>query len=357
MNCVYKWLSIGLAATMLFSMTACKEEEPPAVDIGMDPPVIAPVDSTSAPTTTTVAPAPLFQVNAVTGVEDMSGSLSRPVGVMVANNDFIQSEQVGIGSADMWVEAETEGGITRLMAVFASSERVPEAIGPVRSARTPFAKIAQALGLGYAHAGGSYTALDYIASSDIADMDVNGGENGGEYSWRDHSFPHDYEYRLRTNGEYLTKYLTDRDYSTTPTREIPWTFGAQTGETATKVSITMSGAQRIGFTYDSAKKTYTKTNGYSESVHTDASGAAITPNTVLVLYTDKYWENDTTIDFYLQSGEGYVFSDGKMRRFDWTRSEGGFTMTEKDGSKLTIAQGKVYLCVAASGYSSDISYN
>ncbi len=352
-----KWIvKIGcavLAVSMLCSLTACKEEVP-GIDIGMDNiPTIPPVTTTTVATTT----APPLQINPVTGVADMNGSaMSRPVGVMVANNDFIQSEQVGIGAADMWVEMETEGGITRLMAVFANSERVPDAIGPVRSARTPFAKVAEALGLGYAHAGGSYTALSYIASSDIGDLDVNGGDSGSAYSWRDHDYPHDYEYRLRTNGESLTRYIQDMEYSTTPTREIPWTFGEQMGEVANKVSIRLSGAQQIGFTYDPTTKVYTKTNGYSESVHTDSAGRAITPNTVLVLYTDKYWENDTTIDFYMQSGEGYVFSDGVMRRFDWTRSASGFTMTEKDGSKLSIGEGKVYLCVAASGYSSEISY-
>ena len=350
MKIVYKFTAFVFAAAMLASMTACGEEKP-SIDIGMTAPTIPVV--TTAPTTTA---APLA-TNPITGVADMNGSsLSRPVGIMVANNDFIQSEQVGIGAADMWMEAETEGGITRLMAVFANSERVPDAIGPVRSARTPFAKVAEALGLGYAHAGGSYTALSYIASSDIGDLDVNGGDSGSAYSWRDDSYPHDYEYRLRTNGESLTRYMSDMGYSTAATRDIPWTFGKQTGETANTVQITLSGAQTIGFTYDSKTKVYTKTNGYSETVHKDSAGTPITPNTVLVLYTDKYWENDTTIDFYLQSGEGYVFSNGVMRRFDWTRDTNGFTMTEKDGKQLTIGEGKVYLCVASSGYSSDISY-
>ena len=338
------------AAAMLLTFSACNET-PPGLDV--DVPTID--AETTVPTVTTTA-APVTD-NPLTGLADMNQSnLSRPVGVMVANNDFIQGEQVGIGTADMWMEAETEGGITRMMAIFSNTERVPQAIGPVRSARTPFVKVAQALGLGYTHAGGSYTALAYLASSDVADLDVNAGEDGGAYSWRDNDFPHDYEYRLRTNGTMLTKYAADMDYSVIPTRDIPWTFGEQTGETANEISIAMSGAQTIGFTYDAAAGVYTKTNGYSKTPHKDSDGAAITPTSVLVLYTDKYQETNDTIDFYLQSGEGYVFSAGVMRRFDWTRDESGFTMTEKDGGKLTLAEGKIYMCVVASGYSSDISY-
>lgn len=347
-----RMLCAATAAVMLLTMSACREEVP-NVTVGM---TTGTTDTTTKATVATTTAAPVDD-NMITGVADMNRStLSRPVGIMVANNDFIQDEQVGLGAADMWVEAETEGGITRMMAVFANTERVPEAIGPVRSARTPFAKVAEALGLGYVHAGGSYTALDYIASSDIADLDVNGGENGSAYSWRDSSYPHDYEYRLRTSGAMLTQYVADRGYSVTPVTDFPWTFGAQTGEAATKVSIAMSGAQTIGFVYDSTAGVYCKTNGYSETPHVDIAGTAIAPKSVIVLYTDKYWENDTTIDFYLQSGEGYVFSDGVMRRFDWTRDSGGFTMTEKDGSMLTLAEGKVYLCVAATGYESDIWY-
>lgn len=351
MKHVYRVLCAATASAMLLTLSACNET-PAGLDVTVPPAD----DGNTTTTVATTAPAPISE-NIITGVSDMNETtLQRPVGVMIANNDFIQSEQIGLGAADMWVEAETEGGITRMMAVFANTERVPAAIGPVRSARTPFVKVAQALGLGYVHAGGSYTALDYLASSDTADLDVNAGESGGTYSWRDNEYTHDYEYRLRTSGEKLTKYLADRGDSIVPTREIPWTFGEQSGESATDVSVMMSGAQTIGFTYNSETGVYTKTNGSSKTPHADSSGMQICPTTVLVLYTDQYWENDTTIDFYLQSGEGYVFSKGVMRRFDWTRSADGFTMNEKDGSTLTIGEGKVYLCVVSAGYESEISY-
>ncbi len=341
-----------LATAMMMSMAACKPSTP-NITVNMTTTPNNVTTTTKAPTTTGVP----LELNPITGVADMQGSsYSHPVGVMVANNDFIQSEQLGIGSADMWMEAETEGGITRLMAVFANSERVPDEIGPVRSARTPFVKVAQSFGLGYSHAGGSYTALAYLGASNIADLDVNGGDNGNAYSWRDSSYPHDYEYRLRTSGELLTKYMNDREYSSVATHEIPWKFGEQEGETAEKVSVTISGAQTIGFDYDTEKKVYVKTNGYSETVHKDSAGTAIAPNTVIVLYTEKYMENDVTIDFNYEGGEGYVFSNGKMRTFDWTRDASGFMMTENDGSQLTIGKGKVYLCVVAHEYSSELSY-
>lgn len=56
--------------------------------------------------------------------------------VMIGNNDKSRP-QYGLDQADMYVEAETEGGITRIMAVFANAARVPAQLGPVRSAGRP----------------------------------------------------------------------------------------------------------------------------------------------------------------------------------------------------------------------------
>ena len=80
----------------------------------------------------------------------------RPVAIMIGNNDRSRP-QINIDKADMYMEAETEGGITRIMAVFAGNSRVPNTIGPIRSARTPFIKSAESLDSIYVHAGGSKT--------------------------------------------------------------------------------------------------------------------------------------------------------------------------------------------------------
>lgn len=335
MKQITRWLCAVLAVVMLGTMCACKQD--------YDVSDVEQQENKGVQ-------------NRITGLYDMGETdITRPVGVMVANNDFIQDEQVGIGQADMWVECETEGGITRLMAVFASSERVPESIGPIRSARSPFFHVVEALGLAYAHAGGSYTALDMIAASNIADLDLNTG-SGSNYSWRDESYPHDYEYTLRTSGEKLTQYMNDQGYKQYAVTDFPWTFGEIAGQAATDISVKLSGAQTIGFTYDSATGVYAKTNGSYATPHVDIAGNPITASNVLLLYSDKIWENETTIDFALQSGTGYVFSNGSMRRFNWTRDANGFTMTETDGTTLVMATGKTYMCVVDTEYEGSLTY-
>lgn len=306
---------------------------------------------------TTTAPAPV-SVNPLTGKNDMNGSTSdRPVGIMIANNDFIQDAQVGIADADMWMEAETEAGITRIMAVFANSSRIPSSIGPIRSARSPFVHVAEALGFAYVHAGGSLPALSNISSADIADINLD-TEEGADYSWRDEEYYqyHDYEFCLRTGGKEMTDYIADHNYSTAAVRSVPWTFGGQTGSKATTVDIRMSDAQLIQFEYNEESGLYDKYNGYDEIRHCDINGTPIQTENILVLYTDKFWETEETIDFYLQSGTGYVFSQGKTRQFEWTRSGDGFIMTEQNGDKLALSEGRVYLCVVSSEYEGSLSY-
>ncbi len=342
---VYKrWLCAVLALVMAVTLSACDVRGVWDSLVGKEDDSVP--DDVTGPTG-----------NMITGLDDLNGSSNtRPVGVMVANNDFIQDEQVGLSQADMWVEMETEGGITRLMAVFAGSDRVPASIGPIRSARSPFFHIVQAFGMAYAHAGGSYTSLDMIKASAIADLDLN-TPTGGNYAWRDNDYPHDYEYRLRTSGEQLTKYMSDQGYKQYPVMPWPWTFGDKSGDTAaTNVTIAMSKSQTVGFVYDSDTGVYQKTNGTSGTPHVDIDGGAITAANVLVLCSDKFWETEQTIDFYLQSGLGYVFSGGTMRRFNWSRDSAGFHMTENDGSQLTLNTGKTYLCVVASDYQDGIRY-
>ncbi len=297
--------------------------------------------------------------NPITGREDMGDAASdRPVGVMIANNDFIQGEQVGIAGADMWMEAETEAGITRLMAVFSSPTRIPSSIGPIRSARSPFVHVAEALGLAYVHAGGSAPALANIAATDIGDIDLDSGE-GMNYSWRDDEYrqTHAYEFCLRTSGENMDRFIRDHGYSTTATRSIPWQFGSQTGTPATSVDIRMSSAQVISFEYDSEHGVYDKFNGAAKVRHCDITGTPIQAENILVLYTDKFWETEETLDFYLRTGTGTLFSSGFTRPFEWNRSDSGFSMTEEDGSPLTLSEGRIYLCVVSMEYDGTLSYS
>jgi len=77
----------------------------------------------------------------------------RPLAIMV-NNHIDARPQFGINSADIVYEAVAEGGITRLMPIFHSTDT--SKVGPVRSARVHFIDMAAEYYSWYAHWGGAY---------------------------------------------------------------------------------------------------------------------------------------------------------------------------------------------------------
>jgi Protein of unknown function (DUF3048) N-terminal domain/Protein of unknown function (DUF3048) C-terminal domain len=127
-----------------------------------------------------------------------------PVAVMIDNHPDARP-QSGIEKANLVYEAEVEGSYTRLMAVFASGEKIDK-IGPVRSARPYFVDWANGLNAVYAHVGGSPDALADIDKLGVDDF--NQFYNGA-YFWRatDRSAPHN----VYTSSDDLNKFIVDNN--------------------------------------------------------------------------------------------------------------------------------------------------
>ena len=87
----------------------------------------------------------------------VKGPVGPPVAVMVDNHPGARP-QSGLNQACLVFEAPVEGGITRFMAVYGHGQEVPK-IGPVRSIRPYFVRLAKSLGAVLAHCGGSYRGL------------------------------------------------------------------------------------------------------------------------------------------------------------------------------------------------------
>ncbi len=326
------WL---LAAALLLGVGGCQ----------MGPGTSGTSSGPESTTPTTEAPPP-EAFNPLTGLYDMPvGGSSRPIGIMIGNNAKSRP-QIGIEQADLYIEGETEGGITRILAVFSCVDHVPDTVGPVRSARSPFVTLAQALDLVYCHAGGSAPALETLGRIDIAT--VNGLVYDGTTYWRDPQLREEkgYEYSLMTGRDKLEERVTELQYRTYSNAPAPFAFGDKTGAGAgSRVQIDVSGAETIHFRYD-GEGTYTKYVGGFEDgeMHVTADGTPLTASNVVVLYADKFMENELTCDFDLSNGHGLLVSGGTSRELRYTCSASGLLLTETDGTPLQMAAGKTYLC-------------
>lgn len=97
-----------------------------------------------------------------------SHALRHPLGVMIENHPDSRP-QTGLVDASVVYEAIAEGGITRFLAIF--GPKLPERIGPVRSARTYYLDWCLEYDCFYAHVGGNIDALDLIPKLSMKDLD------------------------------------------------------------------------------------------------------------------------------------------------------------------------------------------
>ena len=113
--------------------------------------------------TPAVTAAPLFAADPAlspyTGLPKGEGypEGERGVAVMISNVKPALP-QSGLNAADLVYEMVTEGGITRLMAVYRDRTAIP-LVGPIRSARDQHVQLMIPLNCLYAHVGGSSYAL------------------------------------------------------------------------------------------------------------------------------------------------------------------------------------------------------
>lgn len=303
-------------------------------------------------TTTTTTAAPVLDYNPLTGEYDINvGADTRPVAFMIGNNEKSRP-QYGIDEADLFVEGETEGGITRIMAVFSGVDQVPDVVGPNRSARSPFITIARGLDAIYSHAGGSKPALNTLKTGVLDN--INALYYDGSTYWRDKDLwaKKGMEYSMMTSGKNIAKRIKKLKYETDTDRGVPYVFGTPSGDGAgEQVQVKFSNYQTISFKYNAETGLYTKINGTLEKGkdHVMANGNVITTKNIFILYADRYVEYTSSkkgriYNFKLTTGTGYAISGGKSREFNWKITKDGITFTETDGSTAVVAPGKSYIC-------------
>ena len=296
-------------------------------------------------------------LNILTGTRDMATENARPIGFVVTDESS-SVMQLNLEAADMYLEAETEGGIPRILAIFSSVDRMPDVIGPVRSARPHFVKIAKALDAIYCHIGGSPTGKQTIKNLGVDDLSNEYEKNqkliaSDNVSWNVSAF---------TKDKVLNA-VDKKGLRTTTSTKAPYEFGEVTGGTdATNVSVRISASYKIAFDYDDANGVYLKhRNSADTPLHVTGTGGSVTASNVIVMFDnrtiDETWTdekgNHVRYDFDLNSGEGLLFSQGKYKTIRWTRTNDQLSFFEEDGKPLTVAVGKTFLCLTSKEYKND----
>jgi hypothetical protein len=243
-----------------------------------------------------------------------------PVCVMIENAAFSGVRpQSGLSSASLVYEIIVEGGITRLMAVFAGEPADP--VGPVRSARDTYLEFASELDCMYVHAGGSYTALLALQEMNLKDLD---GLRESKYFWRDPNKSSPHNFFTKTDNLYEAVTI-GHSWTTAPNYD-SWKFKAATKSiniTTSEINIYFGGAYDVQYKYNQEKNYYERYNGGTE--HTDNNtGNILTTNNIVIqtVPLGEYIEGKGRINFDVTGeGKAYIFNEGKVTEGVWKKAD------------------------------------
>jgi len=270
-----------------------------------------------------------------------------PVAVMIDNHTQARPA-VSLNDTCIVYETLVEGGITRLMAVYADGK--VKQVGPVRSARPYYLDWASEYNALYVHAGGSPRALELIYTYGILDMN-----HSGNAFWRDiggkYLAPHNLFVdlnKLRADG--ARKYQLDE--------QIKKRFKFKQDK-VTKVDFVNSiiinysnyAACSVRFEYDPNENSYLRYLGGTEDLD-GLTKQQIEVKNLIVQISPTWYEGDGSarIDIQTQgSGDAYVFRDGKVTKATWEKSdrESKTVYYDSAGREIKMNRGLTWIAVVS----------
>ena len=331
------------------------------------PTICATPDATIAqPTVTpeaTIAPTPaptedlsMYAVNPITGLQNMRKENvgMRPFAIMISNIKKA-TPQVGITTCDMYYEVEAEGGITRILGIYADVATIPNMLGPVRSAREYYVDIALGYNAIFAHYGTSTTAENKIKKYGVDNLD---GMYLSKQFWRDEARKEKYGsvHSVVTSSAMVADAIAKKKYETDGAVGNYFSFYPKDQFTVdgtlqgAQVAAQFSGSTTAKFTYNEQDKLYYKSQ--FNAPHVDDKGQQIAVTNVIVLYTNiKVVDGEGHLSVDLSNGRGYYFSGGKGKEITWSKGSPTEPMRyyNVDGSDLKVNAGKTYVCIVRRG--------
>ena len=312
-------------------------------------------------------------VNPLTGMQDMDpNNEGRRSVAVVINNSHAAMPQRGISAADVIYEYQTEGGQTRLLAVFADVNTIPE-IGSLRSARILSTDLAAGNNSVFIHFGRNARVPDHIAQYGVDHIDGNTYSAGvyssanyadgyvelpaGLFFWRDAVWKSQraIEHTAVTDGRHILEAIEYNEISMVDTENnmlfnfVPGNSAdIATGDPCQQINVYFSGTNDDAlFTYDPATGLYSKSQ-YGNPQIDETTGTQIAFTNVFVLYANIQPHGDTTIDAYLEDGgEGWYISNGRIIPITWSKNSPNdpIVVYNEQGQVLEVNRGRSYVCI------------
>lgn len=287
---------------------------------------------------------------------------TRPIAVMVPN-ESAAIPHYNLSDASIVYEANVEGRITRLMAIYEDWESLDK-IGNIRSARTYYAYWSFEWDAFLVHYGGPYYINDLMNQEYTENIDGLSGDDDAFYRTKDRSDPHnvyvdgsDLQKRILEKGYPLTyRGLTDEEHFQFATKANPNAL-TQYGSAAQNATyIDMSGCYpltRCYFEYNEDDGLYYRSqqlSGGDDEPHTDADGEQLAFKNVLVQYTKQEVLDDKgylVLQCHDDTRDGWFFTNGKGIHVNWKKDSdyGSTRYYDDNGEEIVLNTGKTMICI------------
>ncbi|MFI8890091.1 DUF3048 domain-containing protein [Streptomyces paradoxus] len=249
----------------------------------------------------------------------------------------------GVDAADVVYAEQVEGGLSRLMAVYAT--RLPETVGPVRSARESDLELLRQFDRPtLAFSGAQKKLLPLI---DKAPLRAETPGNAADAFFRGSGKPAPHNLYLRPGR--VVPEVPGQAALTTGFRYGP----APEGGTATDSRTVRYPAARFTFTWSDSRDRWLV--GMDGTPATTADGERMAAATVVVQYVKvresafrDFLGNNTPYTETVGSGKATVLRDGRAWDVDWKREKAsdGTSFTTGDGAPVNFAKGQVWVVFA-----------
>lgn len=387
---IEKYLMIILAVIMITGLTsACSEKEEnnqsvPVTEQSTSGTVQtnetqATIESTATPTTSLPSDK---AINPLTGQNKMDvNNVGKRSVAIVVNNHIASLPQRGINRADVIYEYEAEGGVTRLLAVFADVSEIPE-IGSIRSARIVAADLSAGTNSIFVHFGANKRVPDRMNQYDIQDIDGNimcassGQSVNGEitlpdglFFYRDDKWRSEraIEHTAVTNGSLIRGALEYKGLETKGDTPMLFDFiesdspSLAGGEPCTDLTVYFSlGTKDSNFVYDEDVRLYSKYQFNGTPQIDEITGEIVWVKNVFVLFAHIEPHGDSTLDVYLEDGgDGYYISEGKIINITWEKDSPNslIKVFDENGDPVQVNSGRSYINIVRQSRAAKTTWN
>ena len=283
-----------------------------------------------------------------------AATATRPAITLKIENSPASRPQAGLDKADIVYEAVVEGGQTRFLAVFQSTDA--GSAGPIRSVRSSDPPVVAPFGGIVAYSGGIARFVQAMKATGLVNLDeTSAGSAMGRR--RDKAAPHN----LYTATPALYQKATGAKGPPPQFAQflkVDEPFAPAGGTAVAGFTVGAARATTVGYDWDAVGKVWKRNIGGTP--FTVEGGTQVTATTVIVQFVpyEGTGEVDTTGSPVSEakvvgSGEAVVFANGTMVRARWSKpSATAMTAwTDQAGAPLLLPPGRTWVELPATGSS------